>query len=132
MSITPIANLTIQNTGYTILIVDDNPDNLLLMQLLLGEEGHTLQTADGAEAALAILNSWTPDAVLTDIQMPDIDGLELTRRIRVEPRNKNTVILAVSANALAEDIERAFEAGCNGYITKPVDTRTFGARVRKE
>jgi CheY-like chemotaxis protein len=67
--------------------------------------------------------------MVTDIQMPGMSGLELTRLIRAEPAKKDLLILAVSANAMQTDVDEAIGAGCDGYITKPIDTRTFAAEV---
>jgi two-component system cell cycle response regulator DivK len=114
----------------TLLIVDDNPENLKLIYLLLIQEGYVVQTVNSGEAAVAILTADTPDALLTDIQMPGMDGLQLTRLIRSHPRIGGIPILAISANAMRESIQEAYAAGCDSYITKPIDTRTFGQSVR--
>ena len=115
----------------TILLVDDNPENLRLLELVLLNEGFTVETASCAREALEALALSVPDALLTDIQMPDIDGLELIRQVRLDPRTRGIPILAVSANAMKRNIEEAFAAGCDEYITKPIDTRTFAASVCK-
>lgn len=112
-----------------ILIVDDNLANLKLLKLLLTQAGYSVQTAEKAEEALDVLSSSRPDAVLTDIQLPGITGLDLTRLIRSDPRTRETLIVGVSANAMKENIDEAYAAGCDGYITKPIDTRTFAAAV---
>lgn len=116
----------------TILVVDDNPENLTLMELLLACDNFDVQTASSAVEALQALVFRVPDALLTDIQMPDMDGLELIRRVREDRRACEILILAVSANAMKENIEQAYAAGCDGYITKPLDTRTFAALVREQ
>src|ERR1700690_726090 len=116
----------------TILIVDDNPEILLLIQLLLAGENFTVHTANSAETALEALSSSVPDAMLTDIQMPIVDGLELIRRVRQNPRTAGMLILAGTANAMKENIKEAYAAGCDGYITKPFDSRTFPAWIREE
>jgi two-component system cell cycle response regulator DivK len=115
----------------TILLVDDNWANLKLIRFLLIQEGFAVLTAATAEEALTALSTTTPDAVLTDIQLPGITGLELTRLIRSDPKTTDIVIVGVSANAMRENVEEAYAAGCDGYITKPVDTRTFAASVRE-
>jgi CheY-like chemotaxis protein len=115
----------------TILLVDDNPENLRLIELVLLNGGFTVETAHSASEALEALASSVPDALLTDIQMPDFDGLELIRQVRLDPRTCKIPILAVSANAMKKNIEEAFAAGCDEYITKPIDVRTFAASVRK-
>jgi two-component system, cell cycle response regulator DivK len=116
----------------TILVVDDNPEILILIKLMLAGEDLTVHTADSARDALEALSCSVPDAMLTDIQMPDVDGLELIRQVRLNPRTKGISILAVSANAMKENIQEAFAAGCDAYITKPLDTRTFHAWVREQ
>jgi CheY-like chemotaxis protein len=114
-----------------LLLVDDNPENLMLLELTLEGESFALQTAAGAREALELLARSVPDALLTDIQMPHIDGLELIRRVRQDPRTSGICILAISANAMKVNIQEAYAAGCDGYITKPVDTRTFAAAVHE-
>ena len=114
-----------------ILIVDDSPANLKLLRLLLAAEGHAVQTANCAEGALEALSSFRPDAILMDIQMPGMNGLELTRLIKSDSRTNGIRVLAVSANAMEADIQQARDAGCEGYITKPIDTRRFVATLRE-
>ncbi len=114
----------------SILVVDDNPMNLKLARLLLGTEGYEVRTAGRAEEALAVLQSYHPRVILMDVQLPGIDGLELTRQIKSDPSFRDIIILAVTAYAMASDEKRAFEAGCDGYITKPIDTRSLGELVR--
>ncbi|MEP7352582.1 MAG: response regulator [Acidobacteriota bacterium] len=116
----------------TILVVDDNPENLMLLELLLDYEGFKVQTADSANEALKALSNSLPGVMLTDIQMPEVDGLELIRRVRMEARTRELPILAVSANAMKENIQEAYAAGCDGYLTKPIDTPTLAAAVREQ
>jgi CheY-like chemotaxis protein len=116
----------------TLLVVDDNTENLILLELLLSSEDFTVRTAGSAKDALKALEADLPDAMLTDIQMPDVDGLELIRTVRMNAKTKELYIVAVSANAMKEDIEEAYQAGCDDYITKPVDTHTFAASVREQ
>lgn len=113
----------------TILVVDDNRLNLKLASLVIAAEGHTPLLAADAREALAILAQQIPDLILMDLQMPDIDGLELTRVIKSDPRIRGVRIVAVTAAAMHADRDRAAEAGCAGFITKPIDTRTFGAEI---
>ena len=114
-----------------ILIVDDNPDNLKLAQLLLECEGYQVETAEDAEQALAWLQSRRPDLILMDIQLPGMDGLDLTRRLRTMEELKKVRIVALTAYAMHGDEENARAAGCDGYITKPIDTRAFPALIRE-
>lgn len=113
-----------------ILVVDDSPDNLMLARLLLQHEGYDVRTAESAEKALAVLASCTPRLILMDIQLPGMDGLELTRRLRRTPELQNASIIALTAYAMPGDEAHAREAGCDGYISKPIDTRAFPGLIR--
>lgn len=114
----------------SILIVDDNIDNLELTQILLEGEGFEVRLAEDAETALKTLQTYRPRMILMDIQLPGMDGLELTRRLRREPALRDVIILALSAYAMRGDEDNAHAAGCDGYITKPINTRTFVGAVR--
>lgn len=116
--------------GELILVVDDTPVNLKLTRMLLEHEGYRVRTATSAEEALQVLDEFRPRLVLADIQLPGIDGLEMTRRIKAEPRNADLLVVALTAYAMKGDEEKARAAGCDGYITKPIDTRELGARLR--
>ena len=116
--------------GESILIVDDTPVNLKLTRILLVNEGYKIMTAASGEEALELLRSYHPALVLADIQLPGIDGLELTRRIRQNEATRDIMVVALTAFAMKGDEQRAVDAGCDGYITKPIDTRTLGARIR--
>ena len=111
--------------GDPILIVDDNPVNSRLASLTLELAGHEVRTAGNAEEALATLETYRPRLILMDIQMPGMDGLELTRRLKADPRFNGTTILAMTSYAMTGDEQKALDAGCDGYISKPIDTRTF-------
>lgn len=113
-----------------ILIVDDSEDNLKLTQLLLECEGYPVQTAGKAEEALELLENYTPALILMDIQLPGMDGLELTRRLRQRPNFDKIRIIALTAYAMDGDETDARKAGCDGYISKPIDTRAFPGQVR--
>jgi CheY-like chemotaxis protein len=108
--------------GEPILVVDDHPVNLKLLRLTLAGAGYEVRTAPDAESALAMLGTWTPRAILMDIQLPGMDGLELTRTLKATPIHAGIRIIAVTAYAMKGDEEKARAAGCDGYITKPVDT----------
>lgn len=116
--------------GESVLIVDDTPVNLKLTRILLVNEGYKVLTAPNAEDALELLRSCHPDLVLADIQLPGIDGLELTRRIKSNENTRDITVVALTAFAMKGDEQKAIEAGCDGYITKPIDTRALGARIR--
>ena len=111
--------------GEPILIVDDNPANLKLARVVLSGEGYLVRTAGDATEALAALQSFHPRLILMDLQMPGMDGFELTRRLKADPATRGMVIVALTAYAMKGDEERAREAGCDGYIAKPIDTRSL-------
>jgi two-component system cell cycle response regulator DivK len=113
-----------------VLIVDDNAANLKLARVLLTLEGYDARTATDAEQALKLLESFTPRLILMDIQMPGMDGLELTRLLKAMPIGKGLVIVALTAYAMKGDEERARAAGCDGYIAKPINTVTLPALIR--
>ena len=115
--------------GEPILIVDDNPVNLKLARVLLASEGYEVRTATDAEEAWQVLESFSPRLILMDIQLPGIDGLELTRRLKGDPARRSTIILALTAYAMKGDQERMLAAGCDGYVAKPIDTRTLPTRI---
>jgi two-component system cell cycle response regulator DivK len=115
----------------SVLIVDDTPVNLKLVRVLLSRQGFDVRTASTAEEALEMVQSFRPSLVLADIQLPGMDGLEMTRRLKADPKTSGTVVLALTAFAMKGDEQKAFEAGCDGYITKPIDTRSFPALIRQ-
>jgi CheY-like chemotaxis protein len=109
----------------SILIVDDNPTNLKLLRVLLSGEGFEVRTCSEASAALEVLRSQRPSLLLTDIQMPGIDGLELARRLKTDPATKDIPVVAITAYAMSGDEQRALQAGCDAYVSKPIDTRSL-------
>lgn len=114
-----------------ILVVDDNPTNLKLASAVLQAEGHTVVPATDAEQAQVLLAERVPDLILMDIALPGMDGLELTRRLKADPRLRHVPVIALTAFAMKGDDQKAREAGCDGYITKPIDTRAMPALVRQ-
>jgi CheY-like chemotaxis protein len=115
--------------GTRILIVDDNAANLKLARVILAAEGYDVHTANDAEEALRALTTTTPRLILMDIQLPDMDGLELTRRLKADPRYRDLIIVALTAYAMKGDEEKARSAGCDGYVTKPIDPETLASIV---
>ena len=115
--------------GEPILIVDDNPVNLKLVRVVLTVEGYDVRTATDAEEALAVLGTFRPRLILMDLQLPGMDGLELTKRLKAGAAMKDTLIVAVTAYAMKGDEEKALAIGCDGYLAKPIDTRTLPAVV---
>jgi len=114
-----------------ILIVDDDPVNVRLTRALLQREGYEVRVASDGRQALAASSAFKPQLVLTDIQLPFLDGLELTRRLKADP-STNATIIALTAYAIKGDEERAVEAGCDAYLTKPVDTRRLLETIRRQ
>jgi CheY-like chemotaxis protein len=115
--------------GEEILIVDDNAANLKLARVLLVGEGYRVRTAMNAEEALASVEQERPDLILMDIQLPGMDGLALTRHLKTNPATRGVVIIALTAYAMIGDEAKAIDAGCDGYISKPIDTRRLPAVV---
>ncbi|MDX2162789.1 MAG: response regulator [bacterium] len=104
----------------TILYIEDNPQNMRLVRKMLNSAGyHVLEASDGA-SGLEMARSAHPDIILMDVNLPDIEGLELTRRMRQEEAFATMPIIALTANAMHGDRERCLEAGCSGYIPKPI------------
>jgi len=116
-------------SGERILVVDDNGANLKLVAFVLGAAGFEVRTAKSADEARAAIAEWSPLLVLMDVQLPGTDGLTLTRELKADPRTRKLLIVAFTAYAMRGDEQKALEAGCDGYLTKPIDTRTFGGRV---
>jgi CheY-like chemotaxis protein len=116
-------------SGATLLVVDDHPVNLKLACDLLESEGYTVLRAQDAAQAQAVLAHTLPELILMDIQMPGMDGLTLTRLLKADPRYRGVRIAALTSHAMKGDEQRAREAGCDGYISKPIDTRSLPRQV---
>ncbi len=114
-----------------ILYIEDNPDNLLLVKRVLQSRGYRVLEAKNGMEGLSIAENQQVDLILLDINLPDIDGYEVARRLRTNSRPKlaYTPIIAITANALRGDAERALEAGCDVYMSKPINIRELWARV---
>lgn len=119
------------DVARTILVIDDHPTNLKLMRVLLESEGYMTLTAESAAEAIEILDRTVPDLILTDIQLPNMNGLELTRKLKATAATMAIPVIAVSAFARDEDRACALEAGCSAYFSKPLDTRKFYAAIRE-
>jgi len=112
-----------------ILIVEDNPQSMRLMEMLLRSKGYTLFKAMDGEEALNMVARERPDLVMMDIQLPKMNGLEVTRRLREDPAFSHTPIIAVTAYSMKGDRERVLEAGCDAYLSKPINTRELPRMV---
>ncbi|HSS01960.1 MAG TPA: response regulator [Kofleriaceae bacterium] len=111
--------------GERILIVDDNATNLKLVAYLMKAHGYDVDSALDAEGAIEAIGRHRPEVILMDIQLPGIDGLELTRRLKADPGTRDIIIIAVTAYAMKGDQDKALAVGCDDYITKPIDTRAL-------
>jgi CheY-like chemotaxis protein len=111
------------SAAIPILIVDDNPSNTKLLAFLLTAKGYQVHTAANADEALSAVEAHRPRLILMDIQLPGMDGLSLTRQLKANPATSAIPIIAATAYAMKGDEERARAAGCDGYVTKPIDTR---------
>jgi len=114
-----------------ILVVDDNLANATLLTYVLELEGYDARAAADADEALAILEHFSPELIMMDLQLPGMDGLELTRRLKADPRRRKILIVALTAYAMKGDEERALGAGCDAYVSKPIDTRVLPALVAR-
>ena len=114
-----------------ILLVEDNEANTMLATAVLQRDGFGVAVASSASEAVERLRSATPELILMDVQLPGEDGLTLTKQLKANPATSRIPIVALTAHAMAGDRERALEAGCVGYVSKPIDTRTFGHQVRE-
>lgn len=116
-----------------ILVVEDNDMNMQLVEFLLEEGGYRIVKATSGEEALAITRdgAGTPDLILMDIHLPGMDGLSVVRAIKADARTSRVPILALTAHAMRGDKDRFLEAGCDGYISKPIDVKTFIASIER-
>ena len=112
-----------------ILVVEDNPVSLELMVELLSPRGFEVHACSDGREVMRLAKAHRPDLILLDINLPNIDGLTLARTLREDPETRATTILAVSAYAMAGDEERVLKAGCDGFIPKPIDTKTVLSTV---
>jgi two-component system cell cycle response regulator DivK len=115
--------------GKRVLIVEDTPENLRLFRAILGLEKAVVIEAERAEIGIELAHSESPDLILMDMQMPEMDGLTATKLLRADPQTSEIPILVITASAMREDRQRAFDAGCSGYITKPVDPATLVSQI---
>jgi CheY-like chemotaxis protein len=114
-----------------ILVVEDNVTNMYLIGFILRESGNEVLEAATGEEGVELAIKEKPDLILMDIQLPGIDGLEATRRIRESEADREIPIVALTSYAMTGDREKALNAGCTGYIEKPVNPETFMAEIEK-
>ncbi len=113
-----------------VLLVEDDFINMRLAQYILESEGYVVLKAATAQEALEQIESTIPELILVDVQLPDIDGLLLVRMLREKPATKDVKILALTACAMKGDRERMLQAGCDGYVSKPIDVKEFIKTIR--
>jgi DNA-binding response OmpR family regulator len=116
--------------GAPILVVDDAATNLKVIRMALTHEGYEVRTAERAEEALEMLSSYRPELILADIELPGMDGLDMTRRVKENPQTSGIRVVALTADNRSDTRQRAFSVGCEEYICKPIDTATLAAKVR--
>lgn len=117
------------NQPATVLIVDDNAMNMIVAADLLEYAGYSVLRAGNVSEAQAVLTQATPALILLDIQMPGMDGLTFTRLLKADPALRHIKVVALTAFAMKGDEQKALAAGCDGYITKPIDTRKLPGQV---
>jgi len=122
-AIRKIISMTIERKS--ILIIDDNRLNLKLCRTILTSAGYSVIEAENAEDGLSLIRAERPDLILMDIQLPGMDGLAATRIIKSDPAIKDIPVIAITSYAMQDDDKKAKEAGCNDYITKPIDQKGF-------
>ena len=115
----------------SILVVEDVPENLKLVRVLLSKQGFEVHTATTAEEGIEMARKIHPRLILADIQLPGMDGLEMTRQLKADPETMDSVIVALTAYAMEKNKQEALDAGCDGYITKPIDVKTFPTVIRQ-
>jgi len=106
-----------------ILIVEDSPENMRLLEMILRAKNYILLKATDGEEALAVAMRECPDLIMMDVQLPKMNGLEVSRKLREAPAFSQTPIIAITAYAMKGDRERVIEAGCDAYLSKPINTR---------
>ena len=117
------------NGAAFILIVEDNEANQVLASAVLESAGYRVELAGSSEEAIERLSRHAPDLILMDVQLPGIDGLTFTRRLKADRKTAAIPVVALTALAMTGDRQRTLDAGCAGYISKPINTRTFAAEV---
>ena len=113
----------------TILYVEDNISNRILVRRILAVDGYEVIEAENAQQAMETIERINPNLILMDINMPDMDGYTLTRRLKKIPKLAKVPIIALTANVMRGDKERTLDAGCDDYIQKPIDVDTFSDQI---
>jgi len=111
--------------GQTVLYVEDNQDNRILIRRILQADGYVVLEAENARQAVEFLRKEKPDLIIMDINLPEISGYALTTKLKSHPNFNKIPIVALTANVMKGDKERTLQAGCDGYIEKPIDVDSF-------
>jgi two-component system cell cycle response regulator DivK len=114
-----------------ILYIEDNPDNRLLVRRVLQAEGYTVIEANDGQSGMTVAAEAQPDLILMDINLPEIDGYEVTARLKQLPGISHVPIIAVTANVMKGDREKTLAAGCDGYIQKPIDIDLLPEQIER-
>jgi two-component system, cell cycle response regulator DivK len=112
-----------------ILYIEDNPDNRMLVRRVLQSEGYTVIEANDGPSGIQTATAQTPDLILMDINLPDVDGYEITARIKQLPGLARVPVIALTANVMKGDREKTLAAGCDGYIQKPIDIDQLATQI---
>ena len=113
-----------------VLVVDDNSANIELVGYVLRADGFEVEAARDAAQAAARIGTFGSDLILMDVQLPGMDGLDLTRQLKADPGTRNIVVVAFTSHAMKGDEARIRAAGCDGYLAKPIDVTSFAQKVR--
>ena len=116
--------------AHRILVVEDNETNMMIFRDILVAAGHEVLEASNAEDGIALARDRLPDLILMDVQLPGTDGLEAVRRLKQDPATSGIPVVALTAHAMQPHRDRAAQAGCAGYITKPIRSREFREQVK--
>ena len=124
------SNTAFPPRAFRVLIADDDPQSVELLEAYLSDSGYEIQTAADGEETLAKVQAWQPDLILLDIMMPKISGFEVCKRLRANPATRSIAVLMVTALDQQSDIERAVEAGTDDFVTKPINKKQLLQMVR--
>jgi len=113
----------------TVLVIEDNPLNMELVVDLLEVNGYRVLQATTAEEGVNLAHQCSPDLILMDLSLPGMDGLTATRLLKGDPQTRNLTVIALTAHAMRSDQTNALSAGCDGYLSKPIDVKTFASRI---
>lgn len=114
-----------------VLVIEDNDQNMYLLRYILQEKGYEVIGAKSGAEGMQLVRQYTPDLVLLDIQLPEMDGYEVANQLRKQENVPNTPIIAVTSYAMPGDREKALDAGCSGYIEKPIKPNTFFSEIEE-